>query len=374
MMRTAGAGFVDEHGRMLMLRGVNLGGSFKVPPIPDGATHNAEGFYDRRTVSFVGCPFPLDEADEHFVRLARWGFTVIRLVTTWEAVEHAGPGRYDDEYLEYFREVVHRAAAHRLSVIIDSHQDAWSRFSGGDGAPGWTFETVGLDLTSFDETGAAITHQVHGDPLPRMIWPANYGKLTNLTMWTLFFGGNYFAPEARIHSMHVKNYLQGHYIRAMEELAGRLKGLPNVLGFGALNEPGTGLIGMRHLARETAGPLRLGPSPTALQAFAPGDGIPQEVDIWSVRLFKLTRVGSTLVNADGRPAWVQGQRCIWRAHGVWDVSVEGEPVLLRPDHFTRVGKRDVDFTRDYYLPFARRLAGAIRRPLPHATIFLELPP
>ncbi len=48
-----------------------------------------------------------------------------------------------------------------------------ARFSGGDGAPGWTFEAAGMDLTRFDATGAALTHQVHGDPLPRMIWPTN---------------------------------------------------------------------------------------------------------------------------------------------------------------------------------------------------------
>lgn len=45
----------------------------------------------------------------------------------------------------------------------------WSRYSGGSGAPGWTFEIAGLDIRAFKETGAAYVHNtnaVPGDPLP----------------------------------------------------------------------------------------------------------------------------------------------------------------------------------------------------------------
>ena len=156
MIRLDGPAFKDDAGRTLMLRGVNLGGSSKVPRRPDGATYRSEGFFDHRQVSFVGRPFPLEEADEHFARLRRWGLTFLRFLVTWEAIEHQGPGIYDLEYLDYLEAVIRKAGEHGMTLFIDPHQDVWSRFTGGDGAPGWTLEAAGFDMTKFHPSGAAI--------------------------------------------------------------------------------------------------------------------------------------------------------------------------------------------------------------------------
>src|SRR5512136_43578 len=126
-MRIKDVNFIDEVGRILMLRGVNLGGGSKVPSRPNGATHIRERFFDHRDVSFVGRPFPLVEADEHFGRLAAWGLTTLRFLVTWEAIEHAGPGIYDEAYLDYVRAVVQKAGEHGIRLFIDPHQDVWSR-------------------------------------------------------------------------------------------------------------------------------------------------------------------------------------------------------------------------------------------------------
>jgi hypothetical protein len=353
-----------------MLRGVNLAGSSKVPVRPNGATYNRTGFFDHRAVSFVGRPFSLAGADEHFARLRAWGFTFLRFLVTWEAVEHGGPGVYDEAYLDYLREVVKKAGEHGISLFVDPHQDVWSRFSGGDGAPGWTLEAVGFDMTHFQETGAAIVHQVLGDPLPRMIWLANYTKLATATMFTLFFAGNDFAPQLRIEGVPVQEYLQGHYVAAMQRVAERLCDLQNVVGYDTLNEPLHGFIGCADLAAVPAS-FKLGDTPTPFQAMALGGGCPQQVDVWDIRLLGISRVGTRLVNPHGLSAWLPGRDCVWRQHGVWDMDGAGQPRLLEPGYFSRVDGRPVDFNQDYYKPFATRFAHAMRSVHPDALIFLE---
>jgi hypothetical protein len=370
VIKVAGDRLIDEHGRTLLLRGVNLGGSSKVPARPQWSSWNPHRFFDHRDVSFVGRPFPLEEADEHLGRLREWGFTFVRLLTTWEAIEHSGPGIYDEEYLDYLRAVVEKMAEHSIQLFIDPHQDAWSRFSGGDGAPGWTLEAVGLDITKFQETGAAVVHATHGDPLPCMIWPSNYGKLANLTMWTLFFGGNDFAPKSLVDGVPVQEFLQAHYIEAVRQVAVKLKGLPNVVGYDTMNEPSAGLIGIGDL-RRPAGLLLRGDSPSPLQAMLLGSGHPQEVEIWETDLRGVRQVGTRRIDPQGATAWLQGYEPIWRRNGVWDADSAGQPRLLRPEHFLKVGGRRVDFYSDYFRPFANRYAERIRSVEPQAILFVE---
>lgn len=370
MISIEGSHFKDEAGRTLLLRGVNLGGSSKVPFSPDGATHIREGFFEHRDVSFVGRPFPLEQADEHFSRLKTWGFNFLRFLVTWEAIEHSGPGIYDQAYLDYVYEVLSKAHEYGFHVFIDPHQDVWSRFSGGDGAPGWTFEAVGMDLTTFQQAGAALVHQLYGDPFPRMIWPTNGARLAAATMFTLFFGGNDFAPMLRIDGEPVQDYLQRHYIEAVKQVALRVCNLPNVIGYDTMNEPLSGFIGSKD-ANTYNGLFKNGKCPTVFQTMLLGEGYPQDVEVWEQRISGPKLVGHHTVNSKMVRVWRDGMSCIWRQHGVWDVTSDGTPRLLRPDYFSIVNGRQVNFSQDYYRPFANRFAREIRSVHPNALIFLE---
>jgi hypothetical protein len=371
MIKTKGRWFKDEFGRTIMLRGVNLGSSSKVPRIPNGATWNRKGFLDHRNVSFVGRPFPLEEADEHFLRLKKWGLTFLRFVITWEAIEYAGPGIYDESYLDYLYKVVKKAGEYGLSIFIDPHQDVWSRFTGGDGAPGWTLEAVGMDMTKCQATGAAITHQEHGDPYPRMIWPTNHGKFACETMWTLFFGGNDFAPQTQVDGVPVQEYLQSHYINSVKQVALRLRELPHVVGYDTMNEPGQGYIGHATVEERAAKMMPYGQSPTILQSMLLAAGYPQKVEIWRMHPLGFRKVGTRAVNPDRVSLWREGYEPIWKQNGVWDVDQSGKPVLLHPDHFFNVQGRMIDFDRDYFRPFIERFIKVIRTVDPDAIIFVE---
>lgn len=317
----------------------------------------------------MGRPFPLAEADEHFSRLREWGLTFIRFLVTWEAIEHAGPGQYDQEYLDHVSAVIEKAGEYGIRLFVDPHQDVWSRFTGGDGAPGWTLEAVGFDLPSLKETGAAITHQAQGDPYPWLIWPTNANKLAAATMFTLFFAGNDFAPETRIDGEPVQDYLQRHYIAAIQQLARRLRNLPHVVGYDTMNEPLRGWIGLEDLTRAKV-LVTKGEVPSPWQAFLLGAGFPQDIEVLEMGL-KPRRLGVKRLNVGRVRAWRKGFDCVWRRNGVWDIDRGGTPRLLRPDHFARVNGRNVRFSQDYYRPFANRYAKAIREVHPEAIIFVE---
>ncbi len=362
--------FVDDLSRRVMLRGVNLSGSSKVPFTPNGASHIREGFFDHRNVSFVGRPFTLDQADEHLGRLREWGFNFLRLLVTWEAIEHAGPGIYDEAYLDYIVWVVEKAAQYDFNLLIDPHQDVWSRFSGGDGAPGWTLEAVGFDITHFAETGAAIVHATHGDLYPRMIWSSNESKLACATMFTLFFAGNDFAPLLSVDGEPIQEYLQRHYIEAIRQVARRLKDQPNVLGYDTLNEPSAGYIGWKDL-NAMGGAMITGDVPTPFQSMLLGEGFRQDIAVWRLGDLGFKRTGFHTLNGSHQRAWKDGSECIWKRHGVWEVNSSHKPILLRPDYFASRDGKPVNFAQDYYRPFANRYATAIQAAHPGALIFIE---
>ncbi len=362
-LKTDGHWFLDPLGRALLLRGVNLGGSSKTPtgchPVNAADPHGAQD------ANFIGRPFPLEEADEHFGRLRHWGFNVIRLLTTWEAIEHEGPGIYDLAYLDYFTEVVRKAGEYGLYVFVDPHQDAWSRFSGGDGAPAWTLDLAGFELSALDASEAAITMKGRYPAYGRMIWPNNWYRLASATMFTLFFAGERLAPQSLIDGENIQHILQRHFLGALTTLAERLREMPHVLGYDSLNEPRAGYIGIRSLS-ESLPVYNSAPRLSGLESLSIPAGFPTEVPVVTREHLGQTVTHTVLLNPKGVSAWKDPSLDIWRKHGVWDLVSEDRPQLLRDDYFA-----EARFVRDGLRPFLKRYGEALRQVHQDALLFIE---
>ncbi|WP_019027214.1 glycoside hydrolase family 5 protein [Colwellia piezophila] len=360
--------FIDQYHRTIIYRGINLSGSSKLPYTTD--CKNKTSFC--KNVSFVGRPFPLDKADRHFERLQSWGFNFIRLIVTWEALEHAGPKQYDNDYISYIRLIIMKAKTYGFTVLIDSHQDVWSRFTGGDGAPLWTLEKVGFNIDNFKATNAALTYNDPNEKIPTMIWPTNYTKLGAATMFSLFFAGNDFAPKTKIDGIPAQDFLQQHYIGAFVHLAKAIKDLDNVVGFDVMNEPHPGYIGQADLTTYTRFPLKNLATPTPAQSLALGAGYSVEVANWKVGLLGLEQDGTTIVNKDNLSAWTEPAKDVWLENGLW--QKEGGKFTLPNEHyFSQINDRKVNFTQDYYVPFLLDFTQAIRAVMPETLMFYENP-
>ncbi|WP_260582455.1 cellulase family glycosylhydrolase [Sphingopyxis sp. PET50] len=335
-------------------------------------------------------PFPLGEADAHLARIARWGFNCLRLLVTWEAIEHEGPGRYDAAYLDYVAAVARRAEAHGFVLFIDMHQDVWSRMTGGDGAPGWVFGKLGLDFTRFDAAGAANVMQYRYDPAgaearqedayPMMSWARNYRLPANGLIWTAFFAGALLTPEWRIDGENVQHYLQRHYLGAMAALAERLTGNPAVIGFDTLNEPSPGWIGQAMSApqlaatREAPIPVRAGPCWTPFAALQAASGRAVTLPVLAPGADGAMEIaGEEVANPGGVSIWVPGAADPYAVAGAWTGAGE-EARVLDEDFFRIVDGRAIDPDTDLLLPFFQRIADTLRAIDPDWLLFAEVNP
>lgn len=185
-----GTRFVDGDGRTVLLRGVNAFGRSKVPPFAaadDAATLAA---------------------------LPALGVDVVRLLFVWEAFEPS-PGHYDRGYLEHIAAVADAAARLGLYVIIDVHQDAFSRFTDdgcGDGFPRWALPDP------------------DGDHLPDNGAACRYWQLI-----TAMNGGPSRAAFRRL--FDARSDVHRRYLALLTTLARRFAAEPAVIGYDLLNEP-----------------------------------------------------------------------------------------------------------------------------------------
>jgi endoglycosylceramidase len=178
----------DQYGRTLILHGLNTSSSAK-----------------------YGNFLPwIDEA--HVERETTWGMNVVRLLTSWAAIEPER-GVYNEEYLNSYEEIVEWYTDREMYVLIDMHQDVYGPAVGGNGHPAWATETNGLEFVGgYDQW-----------------W------LNNLDPATVNAYRNFWQ-----YTDH--QYLQDRYILAWLKMVERFKDNPYVIGYDLMNEPHAGVL------------------------------------------------------------------------------------------------------------------------------------
>jgi len=226
----------DDRGRIALLHGVNA---------------RVEGVFD---VTFSDGRTPVEEVPpltaEDCRRMRALGFDHLRLPINWSGVE---PTRdvYDEAYLMRVDAAIQCAADAGLLVVVDLHQDAYSKEIGEDGAPLW-----------------AIV------PPPDMLLEGpltDLGQRRSSAQVTRALDSFFAAGDP--------HGLQAEFIAMLEHVARRWADHPAVIGFEIFNEPTVGFALVDAFNIAAAAAVRAA-APAKLVFFEPSairnftDGVP----------------------------------------------------------------------------------------------------
>ncbi|MBW2529025.1 MAG: cellulase family glycosylhydrolase [Deltaproteobacteria bacterium] len=218
---------IDEQGRVVLLRGVNA---------------RVEGLFD---VTFDDGRVGLEEippfAASDAVEMRSFGFDSLRLPINWSGLEPSEHGGIDESYLAAVKRVIDDAAAAGHLVIVDFHQDAYSKEIGEDGAPLWAIDPPPVELLE--------------GPLENLEERRTSAQV--LAAFETFFGAS--DRGAGLRQRFVA--MAGHVARSLADH-------PAVLGFEIYNEPVTDDAGVARL-NEAAYPALREAAPDKLYLFEP---------------------------------------------------------------------------------------------------------
>ena len=216
----------DQEGRRVLLHGAIPAGLIDFWSGTDYSVTDTPPYYPIDPAAYDGrCPAnssaiatpPLCQDD--IKRMAALGFNSVRLPMSWSLLEPER-GKFSEQYLDRVAQVVSWARGAGMYVILDMHQNAYSRYVGRSdppplpggslislryytGAPGWATFTDGLPSESYAGQ--------------REVNPAVFEATTSF--WYNRAG------------------IQGEYISTVAHVMSRFKGDSTVAGISIYNEP-----------------------------------------------------------------------------------------------------------------------------------------
>ena len=221
--------FVDDEGRATFLRGVNA---------------RVEGLFDVTFDDGRVALEPIPElTDDDARRMRALGLNFLRLPIHWSAIEpvDATPRVFVEAYVERLRAVLDVCRAHGIFVLVDWHQDAYSKEIGEDGAPLWAISpppTMLLEGPLEDLAARRSSAQV-------------------LAAFDTFFGDG-----------AVGETLRARFGEAVAHVVEALEGDEIVVGFEIYNEPVAGDAATRRLNEQIAAVIHAA-DPRRLSFFEP---------------------------------------------------------------------------------------------------------
>lgn len=190
-LRRSGRWLVDQHGRVVLLHGLNL--VWKRAPYVPPAT-----------------PAGFTRADARW--LARHGFNGARIGTLWAGLTPDAPGRVDPRYVQRWQRVMDLLADEGIWMQLDFHQDQWHETYGGEGVPDWAMRRP----APFDLAPPVTA------PFPLGYWTAETS-----TVFDNFWAG--------------RDGLLDGWVAAWRVAARTWRDQPYLMGYDLLNEPWAGL-------------------------------------------------------------------------------------------------------------------------------------
>ena len=233
----------DAEDRRVILRGVVSGGLVDYWSGVDARSLRPPPFHPIDPAAYEGgrCPPnsatvwqpPLCRSD--IEQMAALGFNVLRLALSWSLLEPE-PGRYDRLYLDRIAQVVAWAREAGIYVILDMHENAYSRYFQREAPP----LLPGGSPTSLNQHTGAPAWAVATAGLPSEVYfgQREFNPAVGAAFTSFWLNTPVAAPAGQAPGQG----LQDHYIGALSTLARRFAADSSVVGYGVFNEPWPGFV------------------------------------------------------------------------------------------------------------------------------------